>query len=98
MLMRHIFKIVLLTGSISLACSQSAGVLYLEPGVPAVEVAVEYELEKFSQTANFQKSATGRIDRTDHTLTMVAQKNPIERTPIPVPKPRPAPIEPRVKF
>ena len=96
MFMRNIFKIVLLVGSSSLACS--TGALYLEPDIPAVEIAVEYELEEFSQPANFQKSATGRIDRKDHTLTMVAQKNPIERTPIPVPKPRPAPIEPRVKF
>ena len=96
MFMRNIFKIVLLVGSSSLACSASA--LYLEPDMPAVEIAVEYELEEFSQPANFQKSDTGRIDGKDHTLTMVAQKNPIERTPIPVPKPRPAPIEPRIKF
>ena len=95
MFMRNIFKIALLIGSISLACSQSAGALYLEPGVPAVEVAVEYELEKFSQTANFQESATERIDRRDHTLTMVTLKDPIEKIHLPAPKPRPAPAAPR---
>ena len=95
MFMRNIFKIALLIGSISLACSQSAGALSLGPSVPALEIVVEYELEEFSQPANFQKSTTERIDRIDRTLTMVAQKYLIEKVPLPVPKPRPAPIAPR---
>lgn len=49
MLMCNIFKIVLLVGSSSLACSPSAGALHLRPSVPAVEVVVEYELGEFSQ-------------------------------------------------
>ena len=95
MFMRNIFKIALLVGSIGLACSQSAGASYLGPSVPAVEIAVEYELEEFNQPANFQKFATERIDRKDRTLTMVAQEYFIEKVPLPIPKPRPAPIAPR---
>ena len=95
MLMCNIFKIVLLVGSSSLACSPSAGALYLRPSVPAVEVVVEYELGEFSQPANFQESATERIDRRDHTLTMVTLKDPIEKIHLPAPKPRPAPAAPR---
>lgn len=91
----RIFKITLLIGSISLACFQSAGALNLGPSVQAIEIAVEFELEEFSQPPNLQNSTIGRIDRKDHTLTMVAQKNPIDKVPLPIPKPRPAPIAPR---
>ena len=94
--MHRIFNVALLVGSISLACSQSAGALYLEHGVPALEITVEYELEEFNQQANFQKSTTERIDRNVHTLTMSAQKDPIEKVTLPVPEPRPAPAAPRL--
>ena len=97
MLMRNIFKIVLLIGSISLACSQYAGALYLEHGVPVVEIVVEYELEEFNQQANYHQSTTERIDRKDHTLTMVAQKDLIDKVPLPFPEPLPAPATPRCK-
>ena len=97
MLMRNIFKMALLVGSISLACSQSAGALCLGPSVPAMEIAVEYGSEKFNQQVNFQKFATECIDRKDGTLTMVAQRYFIDGsiTHDKVPKPRPAPISPR---
>ena len=90
--MYRIFKIALLVGSISLACSQSAGALYLGNGVPAEEIATEYELEEFNQQANFQKSTTERIDRKDHPLNMVTQIYLIDRgIPLPFPEPIPAP-------
>ena len=90
--MYRIFKIALFVGSISLACSQSAGALYLGNGVPAKEIAIEYELEEFNQQVNFQKFTTERIDRKDHPLNMVTQIYPIDRgTPLPFPEPIPAP-------
>ena len=96
----RVLKIALLIGSSSLACSQSVGALYLGHGVPALEIAVEYELEEFNQQANFQKSVTERIDRKDHhTLSMAAQKDrkdTARKTPLPFPEPRPAPVEPRL--
>ncbi len=93
--MNRVFNIALLVVSISLACSQSVSALYLGHSTPTLEIAIEYGLEEFNQQANFQKSATERIDRKGHTLNMFAQKGPIDKAPLPVPKPRPAPIVPR---
>lgn len=97
--MHRIFNIALLVGSISLACSQSVGALNLEHGVPAEEMAIEYDVEEFNQQANFQKSTTERIDRNVHTLTMSAQNDPIDRgTPLPIPDPIPVPPKPRFSW
>ena len=97
--MYSVFSIAPLVGSIGLACSQSVGALYLVHDVPAVEIAVEYELGEFNQQANFQKSATERINMKDYrTLTMAAQKDrkdPAKKVPLPFPGPRPAPVVPR---
>ena len=49
----------------------------------AVEIAIEYESEEFNQQANFQKSATERIDRKSHILNMVAQKDSVDKVPLP---------------
>ena len=84
----------------SLACSQSVGALYLGHSVPALEIAVEYELEEFSKLASFWKPVTERINRKDYlTLIMAAQKDrkdPAKKVPLPFPEPRPAPVEPRL--
>ncbi len=93
--MHHVLNITILVDSSKLACSQSAGALNLGPSLLTLETTVKHELEEFNQQENFQKSTIERIDRKEHTLTMVAQKNPIDKVPLPIPKPRPAPIAPR---
>lgn len=94
--MYRIFKIVLLVGSGSLACSQSVGALYLGHGVPAVEIAVEYKLEEFNQQVDFQKSTNERIDRKyHHLLTMSTEEDPVKKV-LPFPYPRPIPVSPRL--
>lgn len=98
--MCSVFKIALLIGSSSLACSQPVGALYLGHSAPALGIAVEYELEEFNQQANFQKSETERINRKDYLpLIMVAQKDrkyPAKKVPLPFPEPLPEPIVPRL--
>ncbi len=98
--MCRVFKIALLVGSSSLACSQSVGALYSGHSVPALGIAVEYELEEFNQQANFWKSTTERIDRKGHhTLSIAAQKDqkdPVRKDPLPFPEPLPEPIVPRL--
>ena len=91
--MYRVFNIALLVGLISLACSQSSvGALNLGHGVPAEEIAIEYELEEFNQQANFQNSTTERIGRKDHPLNMVTEVYSFDRgIPLPFPEPIPAP-------
>lgn len=82
--MLRVFKIALVVGSISLACTQSVGALHLGDDVSTLEPAVSYELvENFNQQAN------------DLKLTMLVQRDSSKDNPLPFPGPQPAPAKPR---
>ena len=87
--MHRVFNIALLVGSISLACTQSVSALYMGHGVPTVPAARAL-VEDFNQQANYQRAAIESIDRQDYQTLLSAQKDPIEKVPLPFPEPLPA--------